>query len=216
MRVERVNDSVFIWVPSIGSWVQKGEEDSVFSFEYGTLRELSPGRYESSIFGAIRIGEVEGWVRSELFGYLWPLGGGEWFWASQRNEWLGVLPNGNVWSTAEQRVLEVVPPLDSIIGEPGPSGGFVWKPKSEADHKLVVLISASLTDGNKLGLIVNENGEVVEQGRYTGSQHNGNREHYRFSRSGGGYGQNLYFVSLDRAGNRIHWPIPNGAGRYDY
>jgi len=121
------------------------------------------------------------------------------------------LPAGQVFVE-----VETAPKLDELIGAPGPGGGFIWKPVSEGDGKLVVLLPASLTDSIRAGWIADEEGEVVEVGRFTTDSHNGGREHYRFSLPGRGYGNNLYFVSKDRQGNLIHWPIPSGANRYDY
>lgn len=112
--------------------------------------------------------------------------------------------------------VKVAPKLDELIGERGPGGGFIWKPVSEGDHKLVVLLPASLTDGIRVGWIADEEGQVVEVGRFTTASHNGGREHYRFNKKGSEYGNNLYVVSRDGGGNLIHWPIPNGANRYDY
>jgi len=133
----------------------------------------------------------------------------------------------NVWGVPErttpsniytqgERARYSRPSLEQLIGKRGPNGGFVWKPKSEGDHKLVVLLPASLTDGIKAGWIADKDGNVVEGGRYVGSQHNGGREHYRFNRQGGDYGRDLFLVSRDRNNQLIHWPIPNGGARWDY
>lgn len=56
--------------------------------------------------------------------------------------------------------------------------GFVWKPVSEGDGRLVVLLPASMPVGT---LAVNR-----EQGRFIGRT-NGNRPTYRFFRPGSSY-----------------------------
>lgn len=96
--------------------------------------------------------------------------------------------------------------------------GFLWKPESESDGKLVVLLPASFT-----GLIDKlevHNGEPftdetkVGEGRYA-NVGNGGREHYRFSETGGGYGENLYAVAFKKDGESVYWKIPNGSERLD-
>ena len=89
----------------------------------------------------------------------------------------------------------------------GGSGGFLWKPKSESDGRLVVLLPASLR-GKVSGCSVNG-----ENGRFAGDTHNGRRPHYRFSKAGGGYGSNIKVVARTTSGNRT-WTVPNGSSRY--
>ena len=66
----------------------------------------------------------------------------------------------------------------------GISGGFLWKPVSESDGKLVVLLPTSLT-GKVLGVrVLDSDGKsVLATGRFS-SVANGNREHFRFSKPG--------------------------------
>ncbi|MDF3128819.1 VCBS repeat-containing protein [Kiritimatiellaeota bacterium B1221] len=134
---------------------------------------------------------------------------------------------GNVWGIPSSTVPSqaymhgeadelAAPALEELIGARGPGGGFIWKPISEGDHKLVVLLPASLTDGIRGAWIADAEGTLVETGRFSGDTHNGAREHYRFSQKGSGYGNDIYLVSYDRSGNIIHWPIPSGANRWDY
>lgn len=68
-------------------------------------------------------------------------------------------------------------------GGGGGGGGMLWKPISEGDGKLVILIGVT-------GGTCTVNGEV---GRYVG-QTNGNRATYRFSKPGAGYGTNITVV----------------------
>ena len=85
---------------------------------------------------------------------------------------------------------------------------FLWKPSSESDGNLVVLIPAALSGEPGGTLTINDN----IFGRFTGV-HNGNRNHYRFPRPGREYGENIPVV-LNRLGIRHEWIVPNGSSRY--
>ncbi len=96
------------------------------------------------------------------------------------------------------------PPPCSVPARPTTSvtHGFVWKAKSESDHRLVVLISAGYRKHVQRLEVVwvwrdvaqqmldkgRAEGERVEEvGRFDGDTHNGCRPHFRFSRAGEGY-----------------------------
>lgn len=66
----------------------------------------------------------------------------------------------------------------------GSSGEFLWKPDSESDGKLVILLPSGLT-GNVAGVEVRhpESGRLLATGRFSGVK-NGGREHFRFSKGG--------------------------------
>lgn len=64
--------------------------------------------------------------------------------------------------------------------------GFLFKPVSESDGKLVVLLPPRLSGLVQGLLLIGPNGEIVETGRYSGNA-NGGRDHYRFSKPGGKY-----------------------------
>jgi hypothetical protein len=83
------------------------------------------------------------------------------------------------------------PPPDNDLGT-APSIDdtcIVWKPVSEGDHNLVILLTGNY--GSPEVFILDENGNTVEQGRYVGST-NGGRATYRFSRPGHGYSYECY------------------------
>lgn len=102
------------------------------------------------------------------------------------------------------------------IGERGEGGGFVWKPRSESDGRLVVLLPPQYR-GNVSGAhIANANGDVIEVGRFAGDTHNGYRPHFRFTQSGAFYGADIYVVADLSEGGDVHWPIVNGAQRQEY
>ena len=96
----------------------------------------------------------------------------------------------------------------------GGSGGFLWKPISEGDGNLVVLLPSSLR-GRVNGASIERGGSTVERGRFTGDTHNGNRPHYRFSRPGAAYGSGLTLRAFLSGGGTQAWSIPNGASRVE-
>jgi hypothetical protein len=101
------------------------------------------------------------------------------------------------------------------IGPQGQGGGFLWKPVSESNGKLVVLLPPQYTGHIRGAYIANAKRAAIETGVYTGV-HNGGREHFRFSKPGRGYGSGLYAVAVLKAGGSVHWPIPNGSSRTQY
>ena len=73
------------------------------------------------------------------------------------------------------------PDLTPEIDEPDAPQGFLWKPYSESDGNLVVLLPPSWK-GIQKAVIRTPNGNVYD-GRNTGI-HNGDRVHFRFSQPG--------------------------------
>ena len=96
----------------------------------------------------------------------------------------------------------------------GGGGGFLWKPVSEGDGNLVVLLPSSLR-GRVNGAEIRRGGSTLEKGRFTGDTHNGNRPHYRFSKPGAGYGTGLTVVAFLSGGGTQSWSVPNGAQRVE-
>lgn len=99
------------------------------------------------------------------------------------------------------------------------SGGFLWKPVSEGDGKLVVLLPTSLRDMLERveihSALPPDASTLLEEGRFTGDEHNGNRPHYRFDKPGAEYGSNINIVAYKTDGEMVTWPISNGADRHD-
>ncbi len=79
------------------------------------------------------------------------------------------------------------------------NGEFLWKPQSESNGKLVVLLPSGLRgDIDSVGIYSNipaNKGSLIEEGNFSGDDHNGNRPHYRFSQAGGGYPDGAYLVA---------------------
>ena len=70
------------------------------------------------------------------------------------------------------------------------SGGFLFKPVSDSDGRLAILLPPKLSGLVQSVRLVDKNGDPIESGRYAGNG-NGGRDHYRFSRAGGGYPDGL-------------------------
>ncbi len=76
--------------------------------------------------------------------------------------------------------------------------GFLWKPISDSDGKLAILLPSSLTGLIKsVALFDPGTGKLIEAGRFAGIG-NGDRTHFRFSMPGGSYPPGtLVKVTLD-------------------
>ncbi|HMO51446.1 MAG TPA: hypothetical protein PKA21_09995, partial [Kiritimatiellia bacterium] len=94
------------------------------------------------------------------------------------------------------------------VGGAGQGGGFIWKPKSESDGRLVVLLPPQYRQRVSSVFISDSNGKPIEVGRFAGDNHNGNRPHFRFSRHGSAYGNNIYVVADLNDGGSVHWVVP--------
>lgn len=79
-------------------------------------------------------------------------------------------------------------------------GGFLWKPISDNDGRLVVLLPPAMTGYGAKVDVVSPDGDVLASGRFT-SVANGGREHYRFDRSGGNFPD----------GSSVRISFPNGS-----
>jgi len=95
--------------------------------------------------------------------------------------------------------------------------GFLWKPVSESDGNLVVLLPTQLR-GNVERVELHHDlpptrESFVETGRFTGDNRNGDRPHFRFDDPGRAYGNNLYVVAYGSTGELKSWRIPHGADR---
>jgi hypothetical protein len=93
-------------------------------------------------------------------------------------------------------------------------GGFLWKPVSDSNGKLVVLAPAGLTGKIRDCRVLRSSGAVIEAGRYVGV-HNGGREHFRFNRPGRDYPAGCIAELRLKNGNRRHYVIPSPGQRYD-
>jgi hypothetical protein len=99
------------------------------------------------------------------------------------------------------------------------SGGFLWKPVSESDGNLVVLLPTDLKgliDRVEIHTEVPPTEETkVAEGRFAGDTHNGGRAHFRFDKPGADYGDNIHLVCYKDDGSYVSWAIGNGGDRHD-
>lgn len=96
-------------------------------------------------------------------------------------------------ATAPQRSVEEPTTNKATHVSSGTSAGdvgFLFKPISDSDGKLAVLLPPRLSGLVKSVTLVGPNGEILETGRYAGNG-NGGREHFRFSKPGGQYPDGL-------------------------
>jgi hypothetical protein len=89
--------------------------------------------------------------------------------------------------------------------DPG-SAGFLFKPVSESDKKLVVLLPPRLAGLVKGLSLIGPNGEVIETGRYSGNGNEG-RDHYRFSRAGSQYPDGVIVQATLATGELVRYTI---------
>lgn len=109
----------------------------------------------------------------------------------------------------------------------GPSGaqpldgdeGFLWKPVSESDGNLVVLLPTEL---RKMVSKVEIHSALppsdltkLDEGRFTGDEHNGMRPHYRFPKEGSEYGDNVHVVVYKNDGETVTYQVQDGSSRND-
>ena len=88
----------------------------------------------------------------------------------------------------------------------GQNGTFLWKPESENNGLLVILLPSSYSSSCSVAV----NGEA---GDYVGRA-NGDRPHYRFNYEGAHYGDNVTVTATCPDGTHT-WLVPNGADRYE-
>jgi len=84
--------------------------------------------------------------------------------------------------------------------------GFLFKPVSDSDGRLAVLMPPRLAGLVQSVSLVGPNGEVIETGRYAGNG-NGGRDHYRFTRAGGQYADGLIVQATLATGELVRYTI---------
>jgi len=108
-------------------------------------------------------------------------------------------------------------PVETTIGDYTPQAGEIntglWKPVSENNGRLVILLpcTLSVTEVKIVTAAGNEEVGNLLDGRY-----NGNRKHARFAYQGAVYGANARVVATLADGTVREWTIANGAARTDF
>lgn len=94
------------------------------------------------------------------------------------------------------------------------SGEFLWKPVSEKDQKLAILIPLNLTGKVKsVSILSPDKTKVLAKGTYSGVG-NGNREHFRFPKAGEKYPDNSIVLITLKDGSTRSVTIRETSQRY--
>jgi hypothetical protein len=92
--------------------------------------------------------------------------------------------------------------------------GFLWKPIGDGNRPLVVLLPSAFTGHTGKRATLTESNGTAHVASIAGQPANGNREHYRYARPGGGYASPAT-ISVSASGKTWTWTIPNTSNRYD-
>jgi hypothetical protein len=94
------------------------------------------------------------------------------------------------------------------------NGEFLWKPQSEKDGKLAIVLPKALTGKVKSVKILSaDKTKTLATGKFSGVG-NGDREHFRFSKSGGSYPDGAVVVITLEDGSKRNVVIKDSAARY--
>ncbi len=197
------------WVYSEGDWAFESETQAWIWLNPGDELWVYCYGHEDGWRQRQQSALTQGWVY-----YRWPFvysqNNQAWHYVNEANRQTVFNMSKGTWSVLGQAI------TNEGLGTRGHGGGFIWKPVSEGDRKLVVLLPQLYRRKVNGAWIARADGSVVEQGRFDNDTHNGYRPHYRFSKPGAHYGRDLFLVTRLIAGGVHFWPIPNGASRYDY
>lgn len=95
----------------------------------------------------------------------------------------------------------------------GSTGQFLWKPVSEKDGKLAVLLPPNLTGKVKDVMVISPDKKtILQKGRYAGVG-NGDRDHYRFLRAGGEFPDGAVVLIRLKNGESRHVVIKETSAR---
>lgn len=94
------------------------------------------------------------------------------------------------------------------------SSGFVFKPVSDSDGNLVILLPTSFTGQVEDIFLKDEEGNVVEEGNAQGPT-NGDRETFRFQNPGAEYPNNIIVELLLTDGSIVQYEILDPSERYE-
>jgi hypothetical protein len=108
MRFEHTGSGAYLWVPKLLGWMAVLPGGDFYSFDYRSLDPQSLKNYVSQLFGPVTVGDPEGWIFSNHYGWIWGARGtnGKWFYTTQFG-WVGVSDDGsNLWSVQQARWLK--------------------------------------------------------------------------------------------------------------
>ena len=108
------------------------------------------------------------------------------------------------------KVNNVNPEGNSVDGP----NGFVFKPESDHERKLVVLTPKAMAYDILSVVLKDQEGNVIEKGESSGYA-NGGREHWRFDRAGSDYEKDITVEVKRKDGSIIKYQIDDPSQRYD-
>ena len=97
-------------------------------------------------------------------------------------------------------------------------GGFLWKPVSDSNGRLVILLPSRM-NGFIQSVEIHSSlppsaTTLIAEGRYA-NMGNGGRCHFRFPKPGAAYGNNIQVVVRGTDGTYVSYHIPRGGSRWD-
>lgn len=107
---------------------------------------------------------------------------------------------------------DVIAPDGNVVDG---ANNFLFKPISENEGTLAVLLTSAMAHNVAEVLLKDENGDVIEKGRSTGYGDTGEREKFSFSKEGGEYPDNLTVEVVMNDGRTQQYSIPDPSQRYD-
>ena len=110
-------------------------------------------------------------------------------------------------SDAPSGAAETASPVDG-------ADGFLFKPISDTQGKLVVVLPKELTGKISKVVLRDMTGKELESGQWGGIG-NGDREHFRYNKPGGSYPANLFVEVQLKGGGTKNYSIADPSKRYD-
>jgi hypothetical protein len=99
--------------------------------------------------------------------------------------------------------------------KPLSSHGFLWKPESDKDHKLAILLPPSLSGKvAELDILSPDGSTILQAGKFSGNG-NGERDHFRFTKPGGEFPDGAIVLVKLTDGTSHHVTIKDTEKRYE-
>jgi hypothetical protein len=123
--------------------------------------------------------------------------------------------NSGKKTAPKRRIEEASNGKSTVAGASATTGGdtgFLFKPVSDSDGKLAILLPPRLTGLAASVRLLSPSGDILESGRYSGNG-NGGREHFRFNKPGGGYPDGLAVEVALKGGEIVRYIIEETSER---
>lgn len=172
-RMERLVDSISRLIDAIANYRSATKQEPTGTTEQGPIQERSAGLPD--LGGATAPPPVETPVAQNPVEAPAPTPAPE------------VSPPIELTPEVEHEAVPTSPPGIELGSHLPATGGFLWKPISDKNGDLAVLLPKQYTGKIKQVRILNPEGtKAIAKGKYSGVG-NGDREHFRFTKPGGGY-----------------------------